>query len=134
MKKYLPHIILISLIVGIPAFLFSLFFLILTVAGVTGNDRTQSAIGFMIGSLYIIYKIWKDSPLNFIAAHKRRVAKRQLDRWNRENRAFINKCDREDAKKIYRDDYPGATSDSSSTVGFFGSDCGFGGDGGCSGF
>lgn len=52
---------------------------------------------------------------------KKRILRENLETWNRMNRGFIRKCEREEAKRRNR-----ASSDESSTVGFYGSDSGDG--------
>mgnify|MGYP000553659835 FL=1 len=55
---------------------------------------------------------------------KKRIMRENLETWNRENRAFIEKCNREVDYLVDHGGHP--TADESSTVGFFGSDCGDG--------
>mgnify|MGYP001104617808 CR=1 FL=1 len=55
-------------------------------------------------------------------AHKKRIMRENLETWNRENRDFIRKSERQEWKNGY-----GTSADESSTAGFYGSD---GGDGG----
>lgn len=55
-------------------------------------------------------------------ARKKRIMRENLETWNRHNRNFIKKCEREDANTTY-----GPSADESSTVGCYGSDCGDGG-------
>lgn len=95
-------LIVIAVILGVPALIFGLFVLIFWIF--SPEDLISGSLLFTILSLVLIFKIWKESPLNFIAAHKRRVAKRQLERWNRMHRREIRKMDREEARKIFRDD------------------------------
>lgn len=55
-------------------------------------------------------------------AREKRIWRENLDTWHRNNRDFIRKCERENARNIDR-----PSSDESSTVGFYGSDSGDGG-------
>ena len=58
-------------------------------------------------------------------ARKKRIMHENLETWNRENRDFIRKCEREDARRIDQGKFGcEPTADESSTVGFYGSDCG----------
>ncbi len=54
---------------------------------------------------------------------RKRDIREYQEEWHRENRAFIRQCEREDARM-----YSGTSADESSAVGYFGSDCGDGGD------
>jgi hypothetical protein len=47
-----------------------------------------------------------------------------LETWNRDHRAFINKCDRETEHKIDRCPYTTSADESSAAPGCYGSDCG----------
>ena len=53
--------------------------------------------------------------------YEKRIMRENLKTWNREHRGFIRKCEREDADAFSR-----PSADESSTVGFYGSDCGDG--------
>ncbi len=60
-------------------------------------------------------------------ARKKRIMRENLETWNRENRAFIKKCEREDARRIDQGKFGyGPSADESSITGFYGSDCGDG--------
>ena len=52
---------------------------------------------------------------------EKRIMRENLETWNRYNRGFIRKCEREEAAAFSR-----PSADESSTVGFYGSDCGDG--------
>lgn len=54
-------------------------------------------------------------------ARKKRIMRENLETWERYNRDFIRKCEREDARNSGN-----PSSDESSTVGFYGSDPGDG--------
>lgn len=57
----------------------------------------------------------------FEEARKKRIMRENLETWNRYNRGFIRKCEREDAAALSR-----PSADESSAAGFYGSDCGDG--------
>ena len=63
-------------------------------------------------------------------ARSKRIMQENLETWNRYNREFIKKCEREEDRKIDKmlEGYSSTSRhvDESSTVGCFGGDCGDG--------
>ena len=53
---------------------------------------------------------------------EKKIMRENLETWNKHNKSFINKLDKEEARHIHR-----LSADESSTVGHFGGDCGNGG-------
>lgn len=57
----------------------------------------------------------------------RTIQRENLETWNRYNRRFIRECDRKMEREIDRG-INGPDADESSTCGYYGADCGDGGD------
>lgn len=57
-------------------------------------------------------------------ASKKRIMRENLETWNRDHRAFINKCDRETERRVDRCPYTTSVDESSAAPGCYGSDCG----------
>lgn len=120
MNKRKAIVILLSIILGIPAVIFSLCFIILRIVGESFGESVNGAVALTIGSLYIIYQIWKDSPLNFYGERKKKIMRENLETWNRLHRRECRKIDKETEREIMRDDYHGPTSNPNA-AGYLGS-------------
>lgn len=111
-------LIVIAVILGVPALIFGLFVLIFWIF--SPEDLISGSLLFTILSLVLIFKIWKDSPLNFYGERKKKIMRENLETWNRLHRRECRKIDKETEREIMRDDYHGPTSNPNA-AGYLGS-------------